>query len=122
MNFELYIDFATAFHTLTPITNVIFVERLIDRLCADQMVLNVDSICTSGVVDGAKLRDPKCNGFVSCNCPTYLKDLWCEHVLMYALVKGVVVNVPPKYRAERIGPAHNGRNPMAVRGGALGWK
>jgi len=171
LDFATYMDLASCCHTLRPIVDVAFVEKLIFRLLASGMELDLTLLQTQGSLDVEKLKK---FGFVSCSCPTYLKDLWCIHVeplivahnifeslvspvilvslpsllslvspvsflplvtlvslvspclsyqvTIYSKLKKLIVNVPPRWRPERIGPCHNGRIPKAVYGGALGYQ
>ena len=95
-----------------------YTAKLIDRLVAAQMTLATSNMLTAGNLDAAKL---KTCGFVSCNCKVFLKDLWCEHVLVHAMVRKIVLRVPPRFDSRSIGPVANGRNAAAIRGGALGY-
>lgn len=115
----MYCDYVTSFHTLTPIVDVVYTERLIERLRAALMTLDTSRILSSGKVDAEKLKK---NGFCSCNCTVFLKDLWCEHVLFHAMVTKLVKKFPPRYAPKRMGPPTAGRPLNVVRGGALGYQ
>ena len=45
LDFDLMIDFATGFHTLTPITDILYTARLEKRLRRSSMVLDLALIC-----------------------------------------------------------------------------
>ena len=119
-NFDNYIDFSSSFRTLKPITNVVYVRHLIDRLQASQVTLDLTLIQTDGVLDVEKLKE---KGFASCNCPDYLKDLWCWHTTTYSLLKKLITQIPAVFQPRRIlnQPPQKGRTARAVYGGALGW-
>lgn len=121
-SFDLYMDYVTSFHTLTPIIDVIFVGRLIDRLLASGMQLNVSLVKSGGTSGALDVEKMKKKGFCSCNCRVYLHYLWCVHVCTDALVKGLIVKFPPTYTVRQLGVDHNGRTSKALRGGCLGYQ
>lgn len=119
MTFDLYMSYAQGFRTLTPITDVTYTARLMDRLVAAGMTLDPSPIQTNGSIDPEKL---KTKGFRSCNCPIFMKDLWCWHVLVCAQVCHLVKRYPVRFHPSKIAPASIGRIANASKGGALGYQ
>ena len=103
MEFDVLTDFLTAFHTLKPISDKIYVTNLINRLRESKMGLNLNKICSSQdppnhtfELDDTKMRK---FGFCSCNCGTYLHKMWCLHVTVDAMLKGLITTIPPNVSA-----------------------
>ena len=118
--FDLYMDYVSSFHTLTPIVDVIFVGRLINRLLNSDMRLDLSLIQSSdGELDVERMKKW---GFCSCNCPIYLHYLWCAHVCADGLVKKLILKFPRGYTVKRLGAETDGRTCKALRGGALGYQ
>ena len=127
LDFDLYIDFATAFHTLTPMLDPVRVHALIRRLEASKMVLNLTKLGSTYEDDSDGVRTivldnaiMKRTGFSTCNCGPFLHTNWCVHVCVDAMVKGLIYKLPRTFRVEIITAWRAGRIPNAVVGGARG--
>ena len=118
--FDLYMDYVLSFHTLTPIEDVVFVGRLINRLSTSGMQLDLSLIQSSD--NKLDVERMKKWGFCSCNCPIYLHYLWCVHVCADGLVKKLILKFPRAYTVKRLGADTDGRTCKALRGGALGYQ
>ena len=128
LDFDLFIDFATAFHTLTPMMDHVRVHALIRRLEASNMVLDLTKLGStydvdSNAVQTIRLDDAimKRSGFTTCNCGPFLHTNWCLHVCVDAMVKGLISKLPRNFRVEIITSWRAGRVPHALVGGARGY-
>ena len=121
-DFDLLMDYAQAFHTLTPITDVVYTRQLMERLTASGCTLNIKHIRTSPTdqsIDASKLAS---RGFAHCNCPCYLHYSWCLHACVHAMVvTKIITSVPAIYDPVRMAAKAPGRNANSIRGGALGY-
>ena len=121
-DFDLLMDYTTAFHTLTPITDVIYTRRLMERLTASGCTLNIRHIRTSPTDDSLDASKLASRGFAHCNCGCYLHYSWCTHACVHAMVvTKVLTKVPAVYDPVRLAARAPGRNSNSIRGGALGY-
>ena len=121
LDFDLYMDFATSFHTLTPMLDHVRVHALVRRLTASNMQLDLTKL-GSVVGQEVTLNDSvmKKSGFVTCNCGPFLHTNWCIHMCLDAMVKGLIKKLPSNFRAELITSWRTGRIANASAGGARG--
>lgn len=129
LDFDLYIDLATCFHTLTPMLCKQRTLTLARRLTKSKMVLDFAKL---GQVQGSPDADGwpeltldetsmKQTGFVLCNCGPFLHTNWCIHVCVDGMVKGLIKKLPPVFRCEVITSWRTGRINNASAGGARGF-
>ena len=128
-DFDLFIDFATAFHTLTPMLDTVRVCALASRLTMSKMTLDFSKLYVPGVAPtiqnlvSSNLDENvlKQTGFVTCTCSPFLHTNWCIHVCLDAMVKGLIKKLPPTFRSEKITSWRTGRIANASAGGARGY-
>ena len=129
LSFDELIDYSSAFHALTPITNAVFTARLAERLVRSGMVLDLCSILcdgqahgTSGDIEASSFDLGKLAkyGFRSCTCKTFPHYLWCIHSCGDAKLRKLIKSWPATLDPTRLGDRRTGAIPNAVRGGALG--
>ena len=128
-DFDLLIDFATAFHTLTPMLDKVKVCALAHRLTASKMILDFTKLYAQGVqplldnlvVANLDVAVMKVSGFCTCTCTPFLHTNWCVHICLDAMVKGLIKKLPPCFRSELIQHWRTGRIANASAGGARGY-
>ena len=129
LSFDELIDYSSAFHALTPITDAVFTARLAERLVRSGMVLDLCSILcdgqahgTSGDIEASSFDLGKLAkyGFRSCTCKTFTHYLWCIHSCGDAKLRKLIKSWPATLDPTRLGDRRTGAIPNAVRGGALG--
>jgi len=133
-DFDTFIDFVTAFHTLTPMLDEVRVRALALRLLESGVKLDFkklgkvtgvggSSSSSVGLADLELDDSTMCkSGFTTCNCGEFLHYNWCIHVLVDALVKHLIVELPKTFRNETITNWHTGRIARASAGGARGYQ
>lgn len=119
-NFEDIIVWQKSFHILKPITDEVFLERLVERLRNSKASVNVDLL---------KDTSKSTATFYQCSCENYQHYLWCVHSCCCAMKTGVLISWPPLLDPTKITSVKTNqamqlthRPAKAVKGGALGKK
>lgn len=79
-NFDLLMDWLSAFHILKPITDSAHVELTVSRLKQARAEVNEDVLCTESVH--------------ACNCRDAVHYSWCSHAMAYCLMTKIIKRYP----------------------------